>query len=246
MRGLPVDILGNLTPTSVGEGNFPSLHWHLVPGVECQDELEMASAEKGQPMAVSVGDVVRITARLLLNNIGDVVNVYHFFVNTNTTANDAAFMTELALAMDTLYTPVNAAVHQDISYVSVDGQNITDNQLLPTVGWPVLTVGGNATEMLPEMVAACVFWRTLRPKVRTAKFLPPFGENQNVDGALAAATVILLQAFGDALTAGLTGPNIAVVYGAYNKPLDRFEVVAQALTPARFRTQKRRRLGVGS
>lgn len=197
-------------------------------------------------MAVTVGNIVRITARLLLNNISDVVNVYHFVVNANTAADDGAFMDEVADALDGLYTLVNSSIHNTVSYVSVEGQNISDNELLPSRPWPVLSVGGNATDMLPEMVAACVFHRTLTPRVRAAKFLPPYGENQNVDGEIAAATLITMQSFGDSLTTGLTETNIGLDYVAFNRALMSSTAVVQALVPVRFRTQRRRRLGVGS
>jgi len=197
-------------------------------------------------MAVQVGDVVRITARLLLNNIGDIVNVYHFLVDTNTTSDDTDFMGEVADALDTLYTIINGAIHPDVSYVSVDGINVTQSVLLPSTAWPVLTVGGNTSEMLPEMVTACVFHRTLTPRVRASKFLPPYGENNNTDGAILAAAVVTLQQYGDALTASLVEANIQLDYGAFNRVTSTFTAVTQALVPVRFRTQKRRRLGVGS
>lgn len=197
-------------------------------------------------MSVTVGNIVRLTARLLLQGVGDITNIYHFVTAVNTAADDGAFMTEAAAAFDALYTLINAGIHNSISYVSVDGQNITDNELLPSRSWPVLTVGGNATEMLPEMVAPCVFHRTLTPRVRAAKFLPPHGENQNVDGALAAGTVTQMQAYGDALTASLSQPNITLQYVAFNRVLVTSTPVTQAIVPVRFRTQRKRRLGVGS
>lgn len=197
-------------------------------------------------MAVVVGDIVRITARLLLNNLADIVNVYHFSVATNTTANDTAFMTEMASALDTLYTGLNPIFTPEITYSSVEGQNITQDVLLPSRPWPILVAGVSASEMLPEMVAPCVFHRTLKPRVRAAKFLPPIAEDNSVDGAIAAAAVALLQAFGDSLTTGLTTANLALVYVAFNRLLSSSTVVTQALVPARFRTQRRRRLGVGS
>lgn len=197
-------------------------------------------------MTVAVGDIVRITAKLLLNNIDDIVNVYHFSVAVNNTLNDTAFMTEMASAMDTLYTIINANVHPLVSYSSVEGQNISKDELLPSRAWPILTVGTNSSEMIPEMCSPCVFHRTLKPRVRASKFLPPTGENAQIDGALVASAIVLLQAFGDSLTTGLTTTNLGLTYVAFNRLLSTSTVVTQALVPSRFRTQRRRRLGVGS
>jgi len=208
--------------------------------------MAFAVAREGLNVAVGLGNIVRITARLLINNLDDVVNVFHFFVAQNTTADDADFMTETALELDTIYTLINTAMPTNITYTSVEGLNVTLGELLPSTAWPTLVAGVNGSEMLPEMVSACVFHRTLKPRVRAAKFLPPFGESGSVSGAILPGTVATIQAFGDALTDSLVGPNIQLDYGAYNRVLATFTPVTQALVPARFRTQKRRRLGVGS
>lgn len=197
-------------------------------------------------MTVGVGDIVRITAKLLLNGVSDIVNVYHFSVAVNTTLNDTAFMTEVALALDTLYAGINPVVATTVTYVSLEGQNLTKDELLPSRPWPTLVVGASATEQLPEQCSVCVFHRTLKPRVRASKFLPPFGEGTNVAGVILAATQALVQVFGDALTVGLTGTNIGLTYVAFNRLLSTATVVTQALVPTRFRTQRRRRLGVGS
>lgn len=197
-------------------------------------------------MAVEVGDIVRITARLLLRGVSDVVNVYHFSVAINDALNDTIFMINTASAMDTLYGLINLRIHPDVTYIAVEGQNITKDELLPSTDWPVLTAGLSGSLMMPEMVAACVFHRTLKPRVRAAKFLPPMGDGVSVDGAVLAAAVVEFQAYGDSLTAGLTATDLGLTYVAFNRLLSTATAVSQALVPARFRTQRRRRLGVGS
>lgn len=197
-------------------------------------------------MPVAVGDIVRITAKMLLSGIGDIVNVFHFSVAIDTAPNDTQFMLDTALLIDILYGTINLDVHLNVGYSSVEGQNISKNELLPSTPFPTLVVGANATEMLPEMVAACVFHRTLTPRVRASKFLPPYAESANIDGALNPATATRCQTFGDSLTAGLAGARVSLVYVAFNRTLMTSTVVTQALVPSRFRTQRNRRLGVGS
>ncbi len=197
-------------------------------------------------MPVAVGDIVRITAKMLLSGIGDIVNVYHFSVAVDTAPNDTQFMLDTALLIDTLYGLINIDVHLNVGYSSIEGQNISKNELLPSTAWPTLVNGAQATEQLPEQVAACVFHRTLTPRVRASKFLPPMGENVNIDGALNPASEVRIQSFGDSLTTGLAGPRVSLVYVAFNRVLSTATVVTQALVPSRFRTQRNRRLGVGS
>ncbi len=197
-------------------------------------------------MAVTVGNIVRLTAKLLLFGVDDIVNVFHFRVLVNTSANDTVFMAQAALALDSLYVGINAFVSDNCSYISVEGQNVTDDELLPSTSWPTLTIGGDVDSMLPEMNSICVFHRTLKPRVRASKFLPPTAENQNLEGAVSVAAVALAQTFGDTLTADLTGVDIALRYVAFNRTLGTSTDVTQAIVPARFRTQRGRRIGVGS
>ncbi len=197
-------------------------------------------------MAVAVGDIVRVTAKLLLSGVSDIVNVYHFSVAVNGTLNDTEFMDQVALALDGLYTPLGPLIHPFVTYISVEGQNVTQDVLLPSRPWPTLVAGTNISEIMPEQNSACVFHRTLKPRVRAAKFLPPMGENVSVNAVIGVVNQAILQAFGDALTVGLTEASIALVYVAFDRLLGGSSVVTQAIVPTRFRTQRRRRLGVGS
>ncbi len=197
-------------------------------------------------MAVVVGDVVRITARMLLDGSNDIVNVYHFVVDANITADDTAFMVDVAQELDDLYILINDRVSDRVSYSSVQGFNVTQNVLLPDTEWDTLVAGSDATEMMPEMVTGCVFHRTVAPRVRATKFLPPVGEQSNDGGALQALYKTLVESFGAALITGLITGNIDLQYIAFNTVASTFNRVVSSQVPARFRTQRRRRLGVGS
>lgn len=197
-------------------------------------------------MAVAVGDVVRIVARLRLNGISDIVNVYHFVVAVDNLLNDGLFMSSVALIMDDIYQTINPTITNNVSYESIDGQNISKDELLPSRTWPILTVGGAAPEMLPEQLAACVFFRTITPRVRASKFLPPFTEGSNDDGAIEASAISNLEDYGDFLVAPLTVTDLELAYVSFNRVTQVATAVDSRVVPARYRTQRRRRIGVGS
>lgn len=197
-------------------------------------------------MPVAVGDIVRITARMLLDGVSDVVNVFHFDVAVQLAVDDDAFMVDVAAELDLLYITINGHMSARVSYTTIDGQNITKNELLPSKPWPSLTVGGAGSDMLPEPVSACVFHRTLTPRVRAAKFLPPFTIGSNIGGALTALAVTAVTGFGAILTSGMATPLIQIDYIAFNRILGTGTPITQHIVPSRFRTQRRRRLGVGS
>lgn len=198
-------------------------------------------------MAVNPGDIVRITARMLRGGIDDVVNVYHFRNDTVAPVTDAAFMADMANFLDLRYQAINADIPGNISYTNIEGINVTQNLLLPAVAWPTLVNGVAPGEALPQQVSPCVYWRTLRPKTRASKFLPAYNEAANTgQGVLSAIAVTALQLYGDAFVGVIVQGGLTLAFGAYNKPLNRFTPVVAAVVAPIFRTQKRRRQGVGS
>lgn len=197
-------------------------------------------------MAVAIGDVVRITPRLLLDGTFDIVNVFHFVVDVNLTPDDTVFMSDVAFIMDTLYALQNARMTNRISYSSVEGFNVTQTVLLPQAPWPVLVTGLETGDMIPETVAASVFHRTAKPRVRATKYFAGVTEVSNTGGALEPVYAGLMAAIALALSAPLLAAQVTLSYGAFNRLLSTFTPVTLGVVPARFRTQKRRRLGVGS
>lgn len=198
-------------------------------------------------MSVAVGDIVRIAAVFQWAVQDIFTNIYHFQVAKNDTVDDTQFMQRIAAMMDTAYINVNPDVSNSVNYVNVEGINITQDVLLPPTAWPTLTIGGSANQALPTQTTALVYYRTLRPRTRAAQYMPPYVESVNdTGGVLVAAAVANLQALGDAWVAGIADVLVEVTLGAYNKPLNRFTPVQLAVVAGRFRTQRRRRIGVGS
>jgi len=152
----------------------------------------------------------------------------------------------VASILDTLYTKINLIMSNNVTYDSIDGINVTKTELLPPKDWPILTGGANVNSMLPEMSAACVFFRTLKPNVRCSKFLPPFTEEASVDGAVESGAVTAVGLFGDFLVAPLVVTNLTLGYVSFNRLTSVSTQVLTRVVPARYRTQRRRRIGVGS
>jgi len=193
----------------------------------------------------AVNDIVRITARMSLQG-QEVVNVHHFRVFATTAVSNAAFMTEVAAYLNSVYGNLDNEQADDLVYVDVQGQNITQNEIMPTTAWPSLTTGQGVENPLPNTVAFNVFFQTLRPKTRCTCFIPGFGvDDIAADGSIVASVRALLAQFGADLVGNQGTPNVTLTKGAYNRPLDRFTPVTAAVVPLRARTQRRRRPGVG-
>ncbi len=196
-------------------------------------------------MTVNIGDIIRITAHTLLGTVDPFVNTFHCqWVFTDGVTDDFA-MDKIAESIDTAYLLINAQVSDLISYVDIQGQNLTKSVLLPTKAWPTLTVGANTGALLPPQTCGYVFYRTTRPKTRASIYFAGFTELSNtVSGNPDAPITAALQAFGDFAVAGFPLVITNLAYGAYNRPLDRFTPVNAAIVSAKWRTQRRRVRGV--
>ena len=195
---------------------------------------------------VAVGDIIRVDCNFLFAAATIMQNIYHFKVTLNTSADDAAFMAEVRTEIDAWYQIINLDVVSVLAYNNMTGQNITQNEILVAGAWPVLVNGSDIGEALPTQVAACVFFRTSRPKTRGSKFLPPYSEASNLGGGnIAAAALTRMASFGTNVLAGIDQPNVSADYGPYNVEFNRFTPATSAVTPTRLRTQRRRRVGVG-
>lgn len=197
-------------------------------------------------MAVGVGDIIRIAARMQLGGVADIINVYHFVVAVQDLIDDSAVMDSVAGIMDDLYTIINGSVSDEVTYVSVDGINVSEEELLPSKDWPVLTAGAAISDMLPEMNSVCVFFRTIKPRVRAAKYLPPFTADALVNGAVNPAIISDMEDYGDFLVDPIAVTDLQLGYVSFNRITTIATAVDSRVVPARFRTQRRRRLGVGS
>lgn len=193
-----------------------------------------------------VGDVLRITANFSQGG-DEYVNVHHFQVAAITgTPSDQTIMDDIADYLDTSYAAIIGQQVVGLLYEDISGQNITQNVIMPTVAWPVLTAGTGSGEAVPKQTAGYVFWRTLRPKTRASSFIPGFSEISSNAGLLIAGAVGSLENFGDRFVGGMGIGSATLLKGAYNYPLDRFTVVTSRHVSPTLATQRRRRLGVGA
>lgn len=199
-------------------------------------------------MPVVPNDIIRIVS--VFNVVGGVdqfTNTAHFKIVSATWPDDLTFMTDVAVFLDAAYTLVNAQISTTIGYLHIDGQNLTQSILLPLVSWPVLLTGANASEMLPTQVAARPYFPTKRPQTRAALNLPPFGETTQAQGGLIDATALAqLALFADSYLGVIALAAGSMLYGAFNPEFVRFTEVDSRIVPNRFRTLRRRRLGVGT
>ncbi len=197
-------------------------------------------------MTIAINDIIKITCKMLFFGTDDVQNVYTYKVTGGALPDDAQIMQAVAAHMDVAYTILNGRLTTNLTYISVDGINVTQSILLPDTPWPILVAGVNVTNMLPSEVCGFVFWPTTTPKVRTSAFIGGFCEDQNGPlGEVGSGALADLATFG-VFMQGIVGANITADKGSFNPLTSIFTKAGSPQVPARWRTQRRRRIGVGS
>lgn len=197
-------------------------------------------------MTVLQNDVLRVTAEMTVNS-HDLQNVYHFRSTNVGGVSDAKALDDMAETMEDMYQKIDTLLTDTLTFDAVRVQNVTQGTLLGSADWPLLVAGTLATSLLPEAAAALITYGTVFSRVRGGTYYGGFTETENATGGtLTAATVTQLVA----LAAELLGE---YVYGAdsyryivYNTILKTFAVPVSAAIQTRWRTQRRRRTGVGS
>lgn len=201
-------------------------------------------------MTVSNGDVVRVTARLRTAQGEDILNVFHYKADTLTDFPLETVIEKIAETLDDMYSSIQPAIPSDVSFIDIDGQNVSTGEVGPSVPWPARTVGGGTGDTMPEQLAGLCVGHTAMPHVVARKFLGPFIEADNADGTWASG---LVAALADFATAWLTKPSISIgnefIPGVARYVLggliDRFVPIGSTSSSNQIYTQRRRRRGVG-
>lgn len=196
-------------------------------------------------MSVSIGDIIRITCNFRLGAADFYVNTYNCQWFGIDGVNDELAMQQIASDFNFAYGMLVSKLSDTLFFETIQGQNITKSILLPTESWPTLTSGASAGHLLPPQVAGYIFYRTTRPKTRAANYIPGLTEDDNsASGSVASGLIDDLQAFGDFAVTGFAEVVQHLIYGAYNRPLDRFTPVNAAIVANQWRTQRRRGRGI--
>lgn len=197
-------------------------------------------------MSVTNGSVLRVIAKLA-DVAQDVYNVYHLYIDGTTTLTDLQFVSMLASLLDTAYTEINAAVHEDVTYESVQAYNLTTSEELGEVAWPALVDGSATLDKLPPQCAALVLFDTTTPNSQGRKFLPVFAEGNNeADGTMNTATLALVAAYAADFVTPITLDTGEAVWGNWNASAQTFSEWELATVRDFYATQRRRYVGSGS
>lgn len=196
-------------------------------------------------MTMVQDDVLRITAEMSVG-ADAVQNVFHFQYLSEENVTDAVALLDAALIMEDLYNEILADLSTSLDFDQVRCQNITQDVLYGSGPWPTIVAGLLVAELLPRPVAALITYATSVPLTRGGTYFGGFTEDDNTTGAVISTGSLTALA---ALAANvLAGKNISGrLYNliVLNREFGTVIPVVSTIVHAVWRTQRRRRQGVG-
>lgn len=197
-------------------------------------------------MAVAENDVLRCTAEMSAGTDA-LQNIFHLQSANVASISDAQALLDVGLILDALYDLIDASMHDGVTFDAIRVQNITQDTLLGSTPWPVLTVGGDTADPVPFQAAALVTYPTAVPKTRGGNYFGGFTEaNSDSSGGISSALQTVLVSLGVKI---LTQQNVAgnlYDFVLINRALGTVIPFVSAIVHAVWRTQRRRRPGVGA
>lgn len=197
-------------------------------------------------MTVVQNDVLRVTAELSFG-ADDLQNTFHYQYTSVADATDAEALDDIANIMDDLYSIIVADMSSSVDFDQVRVQNVTQDVLLGAAAWPSLVSGTEASAALPLQVAALITYTTAVPKTRGGTYFGGMTEIANgLGGTIVAATVVRLAELAVEALLEQTIKDRTYQFILRNRLLGTIIPFTTSIIHSVFRTQRRRRQGVGS
>lgn len=131
-------------------------------------------------MAIQVGDVLRVAARMQFAGADDIVNVYHLQVAGNAPSGDAAVIDGVGDFLETCYYEIQNNLPNLQTYEDINIFNVTQGVPVAVTAWPTFTTGGESTNHAqPGQISAMVRFTTGYSRNWARKFLGRFTEAAN-------------------------------------------------------------------
>jgi len=200
-------------------------------------------------MTIQDGEVLRAAARLRSASGEDIVNVYHWKW-TGDPVDLSLVVPSVSQALDGRYDEIQPGIPSDVTFVDISYSNATTGEVYPAQSWPTQTSGGGTGDTMPEQCCGLIVGRTNAPHTMGRKFIGPFIEADNADGAWASGLVtafgLFLSNYLSDIAVSTLGNMTPVVVTYVGNAITRIKSILSGFTSNAIYTQRRRRRGVGA
>jgi hypothetical protein len=200
-------------------------------------------------MTIQNGDILRVAARMNIQGRGDIVNVFHMRLDSASPWAESTLGAGVGDFLEELYANINTYIVNEQAYEDINVFNVTQGVPVGVFAWPTMTTGGDTSQdALPSQVSALVRFTTGYSRNWARKFLGTFTEISNEStGRVAGGLLSALALFAaDALTGYVIGGTDQLIMVVFNKALDAYVELEEAVIRNVWSTIRTRREGVGS
>lgn len=197
-------------------------------------------------MPIGIGETARIAARMNFAGVADIVNVYWAENLSGGIVSDANILIDAGALMEILMNQINANLSNLMTYEDISVSNISTGSPIGVAPWPVLTVGGSASDAIPTQVAALVIGRTSFARVQGRKYLGLFVETSKVGSAWSVGVLTALANFATQWETSQIVNGRTYEFGVWRPSLASLVTFRNTAVLADARTQRRRTPGRGS
>lgn len=197
-------------------------------------------------MTVSVGDIIRVTARFEIYE-EDIQNVYHLKATGTGTQTDALHDEAVVDWLELCYNEFNGDISDEVDRVDIVIQNLTEGTPARFKQWDTYPTPTDTNTPLPLQCSGLVAFPSDTVKSIGRKFIGGWTEADNDDpGVPTSGVTVSLAAYAYEVLTGFVTSGLEMYPGNWNNNTSHFALWLFATVAQFWATQRRRRAGVGS
>jgi len=200
-------------------------------------------------MALSIGDIIRVTARQEYDGTDDNINVFHFGIAAPPTPNtNASLLSDMADFMAVAYAEMAAVLSNRLGAVDITLYNVTDDVPIGVTNWGVDYSGGTgSSESMPHADCVLVLMPTGQKRTVGRIYISPLLESSQNAGSWNSTALTAVANFVDMLRSpGTAALGTEVQFGVYKRGTGLLYAVDTVRIQSRTAYQRRRKPGRGS
>lgn len=199
-------------------------------------------------MAVAVGDVIKVTARMKWALAVDVQNVFYAQLSSGSGVSDDDCKDDLTAWVESMYTVIVGIMPSTLEFIDLDYFNVTQASPMGVDFWPALTAGTGGNETEATGVAAVITAFTTLVRTRGRKFFGPIVEAAIDVGLLNSTTMVALASVMALWITPFTGGTSGETWtpGVWRRIALAFQAFRDVVVRNIPGYQRRRKQGVGS
>lgn len=176
-------------------------------------------------MSMATGNILRVACVQKWKVVNDIVNVFHFRLDTlPTPATTPALLEDIAIQVGSAWDLVGGALSNNVEADYISVYNVTLDAPMGITDYGGTYTGGRVTsDAIPPNDAALILLDTGIKRRQGKIYVGVIPENQQVDGFIGTSLQVALGTFVTALSDGSANPNgTEMTFGVYSRKHSAF------------------------